>query len=204
MELKWPDGSSNDPTEEQIRALVPTAEYVVLAKTRLTYIQCCQRTLPPWGITLEYQEGSMKRHYRGALGPYDAETVISAMIKYLNDDSSWHSDICHWDHLDMKRLLRLEARWRREAECRKRLTARWARAASQRMPPWGRRRRPAPLRSTVGPERVLIPDAESTMPGAHRYHNGLSRSGVRGTVRRAIAAVRRWLSRQGWRRRPGP
>ncbi|MDR3639663.1 MAG: hypothetical protein P4L84_38035 [Isosphaeraceae bacterium] len=189
MQLTWPGGNSDEPTEALIRELVPKVEHLILSAGELTYIQFAWRTLPPRGLVLEYQDGSMEQHYRGAMGPYDAETCISAMVKYLRGDPSWHTDIRVWEHLDMEKLLRDEARWRRE-DAR---AARRARPTTKRPRPSQRRRRPSPLGSDLSPQLSQVPGADPAPQASERSAAEPSWLGVLRMIRQVISALHRFV-----------
>ena len=69
----------------------------------MTYIQCATHEEKPGGYVLEYQEGSMKRHFRAVDEPVTLERAISAFTRYLNKDASWKADF-QWELDDLTEL----------------------------------------------------------------------------------------------------
>lgn len=53
-----------------------------------------------WEYILEYQEGSVSKHYRAVDSPILLEQVLNAFSKYLRGDESWRSDFT-WEKLDL-------------------------------------------------------------------------------------------------------
>ena len=69
---------------------------VTLGRSDLTYVQAsgsAQR-----GLTLEYQEGSLDRHYRTGAVPLPLDTVTDIFQRYARDDESWHERV-PWEHV---------------------------------------------------------------------------------------------------------
>jgi hypothetical protein len=89
-----------DATEHDIRSLVEGEEFAILGPDPDTYIQCAEQKEPPHGYVLEYQDGSLDRHYQAVDGPITLDRVISAFIKYLRRDPSWRSDF-RWEKLEL-------------------------------------------------------------------------------------------------------
>jgi hypothetical protein len=70
-----------------------------------TYIQTAQEDDPDFGVkyfVLEYQAGSLDRHYRAADGPLDLDDVIDAFLKYAAGDPGWKDDFT-WEKMDLGR-----------------------------------------------------------------------------------------------------
>ncbi len=87
-----------DVTEADILASIEGEDFAILSCNDQTYIQCAEQDEPPYGYVLEYQDGSLDRHYTAADGPITLERVLSAFVKYLRGDSSWRSDF-RWDKM---------------------------------------------------------------------------------------------------------
>lgn len=85
-------GITHDPTEDDIRGAVEAEEFVILERESDTYLQCAQRDEEPFDYILEYQDGSLKRHYEAVDGPISLERVTAVFIKYLQNDDSWVDD----------------------------------------------------------------------------------------------------------------
>jgi hypothetical protein len=64
-----------------------------------TYLQCAEQQEPPYEYVLEYQDGSLDRHYHAVDGPITLDRVLAAFIKYLRRDSSWRSDF-RWEMIE--------------------------------------------------------------------------------------------------------
>jgi hypothetical protein len=67
-------------------------EYVILHAEDLTYIQCARSNEQECTYFLEYQDGSLERHYRVGDGLVPLDRVLDAFRKYLNGDQSWRFD----------------------------------------------------------------------------------------------------------------
>ena len=89
-----------DATEADILSSVEGEDFAILGGDPDTYIQCAEQSEPPYEYILEYQEGSLERHYRAADGPVTLDRVIAAFIKYLRRDSSWRSDF-RWERITL-------------------------------------------------------------------------------------------------------
>jgi hypothetical protein len=79
-------------TEDETRACLESEEFAILSASPDTYIQCAEQNSPPHGHVLEYQDGSLQKHYRAADGPITLDRVLSAFVKYLHGDPSWRND----------------------------------------------------------------------------------------------------------------
>lgn len=49
---------------------------------------------------MEYQDGSLDRHYQAVGGPVPLDRVLAAFLKYLRGDSSWRSDF-QWEKMEL-------------------------------------------------------------------------------------------------------
>jgi hypothetical protein len=88
-----------DATEDDVRAIDGEA-FAILGIDPDTYIQCAERNGAPPEYVLEYQDGSLDRHYQAVDGPITLDRVIAAFIKYLRRDSSWRSDF-RWEKMEL-------------------------------------------------------------------------------------------------------
>jgi hypothetical protein len=88
-----------DATEDDIRSLIAGEEFAILGPD-LTYIQCAERREPPYDYVLEYQDGSLDRHYRAVDGPITLDRVTAAFLKYRRGDASWRDDF-RWEKLEL-------------------------------------------------------------------------------------------------------
>jgi hypothetical protein len=80
-----------DATENDISTNVPNEDFAILSQGENTYIQCARDAKTPSRYVLEYQEGSVERHYHAA-APLPLERVVSALVSYLRGESSWKSE----------------------------------------------------------------------------------------------------------------
>src|SRR2546421_5245750 len=87
-------------TEDDILAYLEGEEFAILSRDTDTYIQCAEQREPPYDFVLEYQDGSIDRHYQAINEPITLDRVISAFLKYLRGDESWWSDF-RWEKMDL-------------------------------------------------------------------------------------------------------
>jgi hypothetical protein len=69
---------------------------VTLGRSDLTYVQASGSART--GLALEYQEGSLDRHYRSGGGLVPLETATDIFQRYARDDESWRARVA-WDHV---------------------------------------------------------------------------------------------------------
>lgn len=101
MELTLESGQIiAEVTENDILSVIDGEDFAILAIDSDTYIQCAEQREPPYEYVLEYQDGSVDRHYQAADGPITLDRVISAFLKYLRNDLSWQSDF-RWEKMDL-------------------------------------------------------------------------------------------------------
>ncbi len=70
-----------------------------------TYLQAAQEDDPDFDLpyfVLEYQDGSLDRHYRAADGPLDLDDVIDAFVMYAAGDPGWKDDFT-WEKMNLGR-----------------------------------------------------------------------------------------------------
>jgi len=105
MKLEFASGwRIEDLTEEDLYAEdFEEEEYAILSADDLTYIQCARSNEQECTYFLEYQDGSLERHFRvgGRLVPLDR--VLEAFRKYLTGDDSWRSDFA-WEPMGLDEL----------------------------------------------------------------------------------------------------
>ena len=87
-----------DVGEADVLAAIESEEFVILAMNDLTYIQCAERKVPDpsYDYILEYQDGSVDRHFRATDKLVTLERVRDAFAKYLRGDPSWQVDF-EWE-----------------------------------------------------------------------------------------------------------
>lgn len=65
-------------------------DFVILSKNDMNYIQAALSDYEGEdGLLLEYQEGSLDKHFNTVDSNISKEDVLSAFLKYLKGDSSW-------------------------------------------------------------------------------------------------------------------
>jgi hypothetical protein len=87
-------------TEQDIISQIDGEEFAILSVEPDTYIQFAEQKEPPYEYVLEYQDGHTKAHFQAIDGPITWERIVSAFLKYLRGDESWHSDF-RWDRLEL-------------------------------------------------------------------------------------------------------
>jgi hypothetical protein len=87
-------------TEQDIRTSIEGEEFAILAVDENTYMQCAEQKQSPYEYVLEYQEGSLDRHYRAVDDGIPLEKVMVAFLKYLRRDASWKSDF-KWERIEL-------------------------------------------------------------------------------------------------------
>lgn len=101
MELALESGRvMTDPTEADLRSAMADEQFAILGTEPDTYIQCAAIGDQPGHYILEYQDGSLDRHYQAGDGPITMDRVLSAFTKYLRRDASWLDDF-RWEPLDL-------------------------------------------------------------------------------------------------------
>jgi hypothetical protein len=69
---------------------------VTLERSHLTYLQASGDAHA--GLALEYQDGSLDRHYRCAVALVPLETATDTFQRYARDDESWPTRLS-WEHV---------------------------------------------------------------------------------------------------------
>jgi hypothetical protein len=88
----------SNPTEQDIRNRVTKSRYAILSHGDNSYIQCHVNERPPFDFILEYQAGTIKKHFKAVGGPITADRVVRAFCKYLRGES-WGSEF-RWAKVD--------------------------------------------------------------------------------------------------------
>lgn len=89
----------HDATEADILASIEGEHFAILGGDD-TYIQYWVDETGKGPYTLEYQEGSLDKHYRAVGEPITRDRVLSALIKYLRGDESWRLDF-RWETIEL-------------------------------------------------------------------------------------------------------
>jgi len=72
-------------------------DFVVLSKNDMNYIQSALSDFEGEdGLLLEYQEGSLDRHYHAIDSNITKDLVLATFLKYLNGDASWKEQF-NWE-----------------------------------------------------------------------------------------------------------
>lgn len=87
-------------TEEEILTCLEEELFTILSRGAYTYLQCAAREEDPFEYILEYQEGSLDRHYQAIDQPITLERVMACFVKYLNWEESWKDDF-EWELIDL-------------------------------------------------------------------------------------------------------
>jgi hypothetical protein len=87
-------------TEDDILSSIEGEEFAILGVDADTYIQCAEQKEPPYEYVLEYQDGSVDKHFQAVDDPITFDRVVAAFIKYLRQDPSWRSDF-KWEKLEL-------------------------------------------------------------------------------------------------------
>jgi len=67
-------------------------DFVILSKNDMNYIQAALSDYEgEEGLVLEYQEGSLEKHFNCIDGNISKEQVLTAFLLYLKGDLSWKS-----------------------------------------------------------------------------------------------------------------
>jgi len=69
---------------------------VTLGRSELTYVQASGSV--ETGLAVEYQEGSLDRHYQSGVPMLPLETVIDIFQRYAHGDESWRERV-PWEHV---------------------------------------------------------------------------------------------------------
>lgn len=101
VELKLESGRViANASEDDIPSSIEGEDFAILGNNPDTYLQCAEQKEPPYQYVLEYQDGSLDRHYQAVDGPITLDRVVAAFLKYLRRDSSWRSDF-QWERLEL-------------------------------------------------------------------------------------------------------
>ncbi|MFO0863897.1 MAG: hypothetical protein U0744_04435 [Gemmataceae bacterium] len=101
MRLTLESGTTiDDPTEDDLLLMIEDEAFVILESRDYTYIQCALTDDDASEYVLEYQDGSLDRHYHAIDEPITLERVTSAFIKYLLGDPTWLTDF-KWEKMEL-------------------------------------------------------------------------------------------------------
>ena len=89
----------HDATEADILASIEGEHFAILGGDN-SYIQYWVDESGKGPYTLEYQEGSLDKHYRAVDEPITLDRVVSAFSKYVRGDESWRSDF-RWERIEL-------------------------------------------------------------------------------------------------------
>ena len=71
-------------------------DFVILSKNNMNYIQTAIGEKEEEGFILEYQEGSLDKHFIATDRDLELDRIIEIFIAYNNGDEKWKSDF-QWD-----------------------------------------------------------------------------------------------------------
>ena len=104
MKLELESGDVfDDPDEATMRRAIEEEGFAILGDDPMRYIQCAKQEEEPFEWVLEYQDGTLERHFRAVDGPVTLERVLSAFTRYLANDPSWIADFT-WETDDLTSL----------------------------------------------------------------------------------------------------
>jgi hypothetical protein len=93
MKLELESGDVyEDVGEADIVEAIKGDGFAILGDDPMTYIQCAPHPETPAEFVLEYQDGSLKRHFHAIDAPVTMDRVVGAFGKYLRKDPSWKRD----------------------------------------------------------------------------------------------------------------
>jgi len=87
-------------TEANLRRYIEEEAFAILSINDDTYIQCAEQSEPPYEYILEYQDGSIDRHYRAVAESITLDEVLAAFVKYVRQDASWMREF-RWEKMDL-------------------------------------------------------------------------------------------------------
>ncbi len=101
LTLTTHDTGFDDPDPTTIAKVLASLDggrhvLATLGHSELTYIQVAGSVQT--GFALEYQEGSLARHYRSRPANLPLETVTQIFQRYARGDGSWGQGV-EWEHL---------------------------------------------------------------------------------------------------------
>ena len=101
LTLTTHDTGFDDPDPATIAKVLASLDggrhvLATLGRSELTYIQVAGSVQT--GFALEYQEGSLARHYRSRPANLPLETVTQIFQRYARGDGSWRQG-AEWEHL---------------------------------------------------------------------------------------------------------
>jgi hypothetical protein len=98
MDLQLSDRLIRDAAESDIQACVEGDDFFGVLRARPhAYISCFK--LDETEYNLEYQDGSVDKHYRATNNPITLDGVLSAFRKYMRGDPSWRTDF-RWEKME--------------------------------------------------------------------------------------------------------
>ena len=89
----------DDVAEADLRRLIEGEDFAILGDA-LSYMQCAEESKEPRTYLLEYQDGSLDRHFRAVEGPFSLERVVAAFASYMRGDPSWQQTFT-WERIKL-------------------------------------------------------------------------------------------------------
>jgi len=101
LTLTTHDTGFDDPDPATIAKVLASLDggrhvLATLGHSELTYVQVAGSVQT--GFALEYQEGSLDRHYKSRPASLPLETVTEIFQRYARGDGSWRQGV-EWEHL---------------------------------------------------------------------------------------------------------
>jgi hypothetical protein len=101
LTLTTHDTGFSDPDAETIAAVLASLDgerhvLATLGRSDLTYVQVSGAVKT--GFAVEYQEGSLDRHYKSRAATLPLEAVTVVFQKYARGDEGWRQGI-DWEHV---------------------------------------------------------------------------------------------------------
>jgi hypothetical protein len=96
LTLTTHDTRFDDPDAATITRILASLDgerhvLVTLGRSDLTYVQASGNAAT--GLALEYQEGSLDRHYQSGAERIPLETATDIFLRYARDDASWRERV---------------------------------------------------------------------------------------------------------------
>jgi hypothetical protein len=86
--------------EAELLDAIDNEQFVILATSEFTFLQCAEPDRRDGDYVLEYQDGSLDKHFCATDKPLPIERVQEAFVKYLNGDPTWQIDF-DWEKMNL-------------------------------------------------------------------------------------------------------
>ncbi len=98
------DRTIDSPSEAELREALEGLDaiegdaFLVLGREEMTYIQCMGDGR--MGFELQYQEGSLDKHYRAKNERFDVEDILVRFVSYAAGRDSWKEGV-EWEQIEI-------------------------------------------------------------------------------------------------------